>query len=256
MRPRPQPARPGLAQRPRRARLRASSGRATPGRSSPASDRPRRGARPGARLTRKVRSGRDELEMDPEEWAVYLHHLLGVKDGTERLGVLTPEAIKGRTVGRPPPDGPPGQPAAADRVRVRGPSVDRPNLRGMRGLPDRGHGGSVAPTYRPGYRPPWMDRSLCDPDRPSAHGRVAPTGRLRSLDARARGPKQGRGQSVLSRSSSTAMPGAPSRHSRRRSGSTACSTSLSSRVTKAAPPGARAPGGLQTGVRRQRPNIR
>ena len=43
-----------------------------------------------ATMARKVRSGLEELGMDPEEWAVYLHHLLGVKEEAERLSVLTP----------------------------------------------------------------------------------------------------------------------------------------------------------------------
>src|SRR5262249_1678868 len=41
-----------------------------------------------ASMARKVRSGLEELGMDPEEWAVYLHHLLGVKQEVERLSVL------------------------------------------------------------------------------------------------------------------------------------------------------------------------
>ena len=51
-----------------------------------------------ASIVRKVRSGIAELGMDPDEWAAYLHHLLGVKEGRERLGVLSPDAIKARTV--------------------------------------------------------------------------------------------------------------------------------------------------------------
>ena len=35
--------------------------------------------------------------MEPEEWAPYLLQLLGIKEGTERLAVLSPEAIKART---------------------------------------------------------------------------------------------------------------------------------------------------------------
>ncbi|HEY1334133.1 MAG TPA: AAA family ATPase, partial [Myxococcaceae bacterium] len=51
-----------------------------------------------ASMARKVRSGLEELGMDAEEYAVYLHHLLGVKQEAERLGVLTPEAIRARIV--------------------------------------------------------------------------------------------------------------------------------------------------------------
>ena len=35
--------------------------------------------------------------MDPAEGAPYLLQLLGIRDGTERLAVLSPEAIKART---------------------------------------------------------------------------------------------------------------------------------------------------------------
>jgi AAA ATPase domain/Bacterial regulatory protein, Fis family len=115
-----------------------------------------------ASVTRKVRSGLDELEMDPEEWAVYLHHLLGVKDGAERLGVLTPEAIKARTVD------------VLRQMGLRGSRqrpivfvcedlqwIDRTSEECVASLIEATAGASVLSllTYRPGYRPPWMDRS-------------------------------------------------------------------------------------------------
>jgi predicted ATPase len=38
-----------------------------------------------------------EVAMDPEECAPYLLKLLGVKEGTERLAGLRPEAVKAKT---------------------------------------------------------------------------------------------------------------------------------------------------------------
>jgi tetratricopeptide (TPR) repeat protein len=45
----------------------------------------------------KVRRGLEEVGMDPAEGAPYLLQLLGIRDGTDRLAVLSPEAIKART---------------------------------------------------------------------------------------------------------------------------------------------------------------
>ena len=115
-----------------------------------------------ASMARKVRSGLEELGMDPEEWAVYLHHLLGVKHETERLSVLTPEAIRARTVD------------ALRQMGLRGSRqrpivfvcedlqwVDRTSEECLDALIETTTGASVFSlfTYRPGYRPPWMNRS-------------------------------------------------------------------------------------------------
>jgi transcriptional regulator with AAA-type ATPase domain/tetratricopeptide (TPR) repeat protein len=48
-------------------------------------------------IVAKVRAGLELVGMDPDEAAPYFHHLLGVKEGTERLAVLTPEAVQART---------------------------------------------------------------------------------------------------------------------------------------------------------------
>lgn len=45
----------------------------------------------------KVQTGLQEVGIDSEEWAPYLLQLVGVKEKTERLSVLSPEAIKYRT---------------------------------------------------------------------------------------------------------------------------------------------------------------
>ena len=113
-------------------------------------------------IARKVRAGLEDLEMEPEEWAPYLHHLLGVKEGTERLSVLSRDAIRARTV------------SALRQMGLRG-SRQRPivfvceDLQWIDGsseeclasLIEAAAGASVLSllTYRPGYRPPWMDKS-------------------------------------------------------------------------------------------------
>jgi tetratricopeptide (TPR) repeat protein len=48
-------------------------------------------------IVEKVRRGLEEVGMDPADGAPYLLQLLGIRDGTERLAVLSPEAIKART---------------------------------------------------------------------------------------------------------------------------------------------------------------
>ena len=115
-----------------------------------------------ASVTRKVRTGFEELEMDPEKWAPYLHHLLGVKEGTECLGVLSPEAIKARTVD------------ALRQLGLRSSRqrpivfvfedlqwIDRTSEECLASLIEAAAGASVLTlmTYRPGYRPPWMNKS-------------------------------------------------------------------------------------------------
>src|SRR5215475_7627403 len=48
-------------------------------------------------ISEKIRFALQEVGIDAEESAPYLLQLLGVKDGTESIGVLTPEAIRTRT---------------------------------------------------------------------------------------------------------------------------------------------------------------
>ena len=115
-----------------------------------------------AAIARKVRTELEELAMDPGEWAPFLHHLLGVKEGTEGLGVLSPEAIKARTVD------------ALRQMCLRGSRqrpfvfacedlqwIDRTSEECLATLIEAAAGASVLwlTTYRPGYRPPWMDKS-------------------------------------------------------------------------------------------------
>jgi tetratricopeptide (TPR) repeat protein len=110
----------------------------------------------------KVRQALQEVRMDPDEGAPYLLELLGVREGTERLVDLSPEAIWSRT----------------------GEILRQLSLKGSRRQPlifavedvhwiDKASEGyfsalveglSGAPilflfTYRSGHRPPWMEKS-------------------------------------------------------------------------------------------------
>jgi len=113
-------------------------------------------------ITEKVRAGLRDVEMDPEEWAPYLLQLLGVKEGTEHLAVLTPGAIKSRTF---------------EALRQMGLQscrrrplifvfedvhwIDQTSEECFSSLMESlvGAPALVVVTYRPGYRPPWVDKS-------------------------------------------------------------------------------------------------
>jgi len=113
-------------------------------------------------IVHKIRASFQELALDVEEYAPYLSYLLGVKEGTGRLGVLTPEAIKERSF------------EMLRQMSVKG-SQQRPLIFGVEDLHwvDRtseeylsflvdGLAGSsilVLCTYRPGYRPSWIGKS-------------------------------------------------------------------------------------------------
>jgi class 3 adenylate cyclase/tetratricopeptide (TPR) repeat protein len=110
----------------------------------------------------KLSAGLAEVGMAPGEYAMFLLHLFGVKEGTEPLDVLSPEAIKARTF------------ETIRQMSLKG-SARRPLVL----LVEDVHwvdttseeylayfidSLTAAPiflltTYRPGYRPPWMDRS-------------------------------------------------------------------------------------------------
>ena len=100
--------------------------------------------------------------MVAEEGLPYLLHLLGVKEETERLETLTPDVIKAKTLEilrQLSVKGSQGRPiifAVEDLHWVDSPSEEyfmslTESLVGARIL--------VLATYRPGYRPPWVDKS-------------------------------------------------------------------------------------------------
>jgi class 3 adenylate cyclase/tetratricopeptide (TPR) repeat protein len=110
----------------------------------------------------KLTAALAEVDMAPSEWAMYLLHLFGIKEGAEPLEPLSPEAIKARTFG------------CLRQMTLKG-SWRRPlvflveDLHWIdttseeylayliEGLPAAAI--FLVTTYRPGYRPPWMDRS-------------------------------------------------------------------------------------------------
>jgi tetratricopeptide (TPR) repeat protein len=110
----------------------------------------------------KVRFALREVGMDPEEDAPCLLHLLGLKEGTERLDVLTDEAIKARTFD------------TLQQMTLRGSGraplifavedlhwIDKASEEYFTSLVENLAGASILllTTYRPGYRPPWIEKS-------------------------------------------------------------------------------------------------
>ncbi len=110
-----------------------------------------------------VRRTLEQVGMDVDEAAPYLLHLFGVPEGIERLTALTPEAIRLRTV-------------ATLRQMILSASRQRPIVFAVEDLHwiDKTSEGVFASlvtdlpgapimfvaTYRPGYQPPWIDRSF------------------------------------------------------------------------------------------------
>ena len=108
----------------------------------------------------RVRSCLQQVGMDPAEWSPYLLRLLGVKEGTELLAGLSPEAIKARTF-------------ESFRQLLLHASGKRPLVLMVEDLHwiDRTSEQCFASlaetlaeapilllcTYRPGYRPPWIE---------------------------------------------------------------------------------------------------
>lgn len=113
-------------------------------------------------VTDKVGFGLQEVGLDAEEWSPYLLELLGMKEGTDALAPLSPEAIKVRTF---------------DVLRqwaLRGSErrpiiiaiedlhwIDTTSEEYLASLVESLAGARVLLlcTYRPGYRPPWVEHS-------------------------------------------------------------------------------------------------
>jgi predicted ATPase len=110
----------------------------------------------------KVRFALQEVGMNPEESAPYLLQLLDVKEGTEPIAVLTPEAIRTRTF------------ETLKQMSLKGSQqrplifeiedlhwIDHTSQDYLVSLVDSLVGASMMllTTYRPGYRPPWLEKS-------------------------------------------------------------------------------------------------
>lgn len=112
-------------------------------------------------MVAKVQAGLDALDM--RDSAPYLFHLLGITEGTEKVGALSPEALRARTL------------ETLRQMSLRA-SQQRPLVVAIEDLHwiDKTSEEFIATlvevlsgapilflaTYRPGYRPPWIDRSF------------------------------------------------------------------------------------------------
>ena len=113
-------------------------------------------------ITARVRLGLQEVGLDPEAGTPYLLHLLGVQAGTEGLAVLSPETIKTRTFD------------TLRQMSLRGSRqrplllevedlhwIDKTSEDYLMSLVESLVGAPILllGTYRPGYRPPWVEKS-------------------------------------------------------------------------------------------------
>ncbi len=110
----------------------------------------------------RVRAGLCEVGMDPDEDGLVLFHLLGIKDLTASPVLSTPEAIKNKafeTLRQLAVKGSQQRPLIlvledlhwVDRISEEFLGLLAENVRDVRVL--------LLGTYRPGYRPPWIDKS-------------------------------------------------------------------------------------------------
>ena len=110
----------------------------------------------------KVRFALNEVGMDAEASAPYLLQLLGVKKGTEPMAQLTPEAVRTRTfetLRQMSLSSVPQRPLLFEVEDLHW--VDKTSEDYMAMLVESLAGASImlVTTYRPGYRPPWIEKS-------------------------------------------------------------------------------------------------
>jgi predicted ATPase/class 3 adenylate cyclase/DNA-binding winged helix-turn-helix (wHTH) protein len=115
-----------------------------------------------AAIAGKVRMGLQEVGMDVEASAPYLLQLLGVKEGMEHLGGFTPEAIKARTfetLRQMSLHGSQQRPLVCEIEDLHW--CDNTSEDYLAWLVESIAGVAILllVTYRPGYRPPWLDKS-------------------------------------------------------------------------------------------------
>jgi len=115
-----------------------------------------------AAIAGKVRMSLQEVGMDVEASAPYLLQLLGVKEGTERLIGFTPEAIKARTfetLRQMSLHGSQQRPLVCEIEDLHW--CDNTSEDYLAWLVESVSGAAILLlfTYRPGYRPPWLDKS-------------------------------------------------------------------------------------------------
>jgi predicted ATPase len=113
-------------------------------------------------ITAKVHRSLQEVDMAPEDWAPVLLPLFGVQEETPQCAALSPEARKARTLtavtqmclhgSRP-------QPLILEIEDLHW--IDASSDECLTVLVERMAGAAllILVTYRPGYRPPWVDKS-------------------------------------------------------------------------------------------------
>src|SRR5262249_22678583 len=115
-----------------------------------------------ATIIEQVRFALHEVGMEPEESAPYLLHLLGVKAGTESIALLTPEAIRSRTfetLKQMSLKGSQQRPLIVEIEDVHW--IDHTSQDYLASFVESLPGAAVLllTTYRPGYRPSWVEKS-------------------------------------------------------------------------------------------------
>jgi predicted ATPase len=113
-------------------------------------------------ITVKVHRGLQAVGMVPDEWAPYLLRLLGVEAGTEQLAMLSPQALRARTIEtlvQISVNSSRHQPLVLEVEDLHW--IDATSEEWLAALVERMAGVPilVMMTYRPGYRPLWVDKS-------------------------------------------------------------------------------------------------
>jgi class 3 adenylate cyclase/tetratricopeptide (TPR) repeat protein len=112
-------------------------------------------------MAEKVRLSLQEVGIDPDEGTPYLLQLIGVESGTERLTILSPEAIKTRTFATLLQMHLGGSQRRSLIIEVEDLHwVDQPSEEYFTLLAEHLLGVPVLllGTHRPGYRPPWIEK--------------------------------------------------------------------------------------------------
>jgi predicted ATPase len=113
-------------------------------------------------INEKVRFALHEVGMNAEASAPYLLQLLGVKEGTVSIAAFTPEAVRARTfdtLKQMSLTGSQQRPLIFEIEDLHW--IDQPSEAYLSSLVENLTGASMLllTTYRPGYRPPWLEKS-------------------------------------------------------------------------------------------------
>jgi len=113
-------------------------------------------------ISDKLHAALDEVEMDPAESAPFLLQLLGINEGTQQLASLTPDLIRVQTfeiLRRMSLEGSKRRPIVFVGEDLHW--LDTVSEEYLLSLVEALSGAAILliTTYRPGYRPPWLDKS-------------------------------------------------------------------------------------------------